>query len=751
MMDIKKIEKYGITWLQQRTTKTIAIPAVLDIETSNNHAEDPKELITWMSSCQILFDGVYHLFRTPEEVCNFFNELIKTYHLGVWTDKKGTVFANKLLIFIHNASYDLSYLVPYFEELLPSANITQEITAGNVPSSLIDGQNSFITYVRGGLEFRCSYRLSNMGLEKWGKSLNIEHPKKVGLYDYQKIIYQDSELTANEQEYDKADVIALFESITAQNRVHKDNLITMPLTSTGYPRRALRESCDSAEFKEHVFRHSRLTPELYQACLKAYAGGYTHMNRHYKDQLVSGTIGHRDFKSFYPSIMRVQKFPIDNWHIYYQNNMPWAMALDKILSLSPESSTMTHLRIYGAKLKDPSISMPFLQTAKLYFKKSEANIIEDNGRIVYLTYEDGAETFLDNCTLSIINEQYDLQYEVITVWKCKNILLPHQITDIVDKYFAGKSDVKNIVHDYIKKYGETDTRTTEAQKDLNIIKALLNSLYGVTATNPLREDWYLTKDNETAIDKSYLHQKGLTIYEAQAEHIESGLDAFYSSRVNFLPYQIGVWITAYARLELFEYIKVIGYDNILYCDTDSAYYISTPEIENNIEDLNALKHATAPFTELRNGKKEYYDAFEAETPIKQFKGLHSKCYGYVNKYDELVTVIAGVPSKTLVRMEGEKPVYVTREEELGSLDNLKDGFTFKINSSVTGIYVGATGKGTERKPTLVEVNGHKISTAGGCVIRPQKQKKISSTCYDFIKEEEALNEPLPNYELFTEM
>lgn len=746
---LRLVEKYGAKWWQKRTTKVLAEPLCLDIETSNNHSDDPKTLVTWMSSCQILFGEEYHLFRTPEEVCNFFNNLINTYHLGVWSDKGGTVFTNKALIYIHNASYDLSYLIPYFETLLPGNDLKGDEQT-TVPGSLIDGQNSFITYVRGGLEFRCSYRLSNQSLERWGRSLNIKHPKKVGLYDYNKVIYQDTELTENEQLYDRIDVVALRESLEAQMGVHGDNVATIPLTATGYPRRLLRASCDDSAFKENVFKKSFLEPELYQACVRAYAGGYTHMNRFYKDKTIRGDIRHRDFKSFYPSVMKVYGFPIDNWTTFYDPCMPWdCPTLDKILALYPKTSSMTYLRIYKAQLKTTAITMPYLQKAKMSIPKG-AHMLEDNGRLVSFESEEGAEVYFDNLTLQIINEQYNLDYEIIKVWACNNKPLPHHITDIVDQFFSGKSDQKNKVHDLIKKYGETDSKATDAQRDLMIIKALLNSIYGVTATNPVRDTWELNPEYETVIDKSFLIQEGLTISEARDQHIESVLDEYYASRTNFLPYQIGVWITAYARFELYEYIKTIGYDRVLYCDTDSAYYISSPEIEQAIEALNEEKHKTAPYVVLKNGKREYYDSFEEETPIKEFKGLHSKCYGYVNINDELVTVIAGVPSRTLTAMDGDKPVYVTREQELGSLDNLKDGFTFKINSSVTGIYVGATGKGSERVPTKVIVDGHEISTAGGCVIRPQKQKKVSASSYNFLKEEEVLDEPLPNLDLYIE-
>lgn len=705
----------------------------LDIETSNNHAENIEDLITWVSSIQLLWGDDYYLFRTPEELCNFFNDVINKYNLIVRKEKD---LIPKIYIFIHNASYDLSYLIPYFRELLEPHNLYEEETGFYEAMPLIDDQNSFISYSQGPLEFRCSYRLSNQSLEKWGNTMHVEHPKRVGLYDYSKIIYQDSELNENEQEYDKIDVVSLKECLIAQMDFHGDDLTTLPLTSTGYPRRELRESCLSEpKYKTEIFERSKMDAAIYNAALHAYAGGYTHNNRFLKDHIIRGDVRHRDFKSFYPSIMRVKMFPLGSWKKVYKNNMG-ILEISTILKESPEYSTLTHLRIYSATLRSSKITMPVLQVSKLVGKR--INTLDDNGRVICFTSEDGVEGFFDNCTLKLINTQYELEYETLECYKCKNYPLPHHITEVIDKYFKGKSDKKNLVKKLIKELGETHLKTIEAQRDLMLTKALLNAIYGVTATNPIRAEWTLNIENETQ-------------RTACGESKQKQLDYFYAGRNNFLPYQIGVWVTAYAREELFEYIDVIGYENVIYCDTDSAFYISTPKIEAKIEELNALKRKTAPYVVLENGKKEYYDTFEEETAIKEFKGLHSKCYGYVNIHDEFVSTIAGVPSRVLIGMNGDKPIYRTREEELGNLDNLRDDFTFTTCTGFTACYVGAEGKYSERKPKIVEVNGHYVSTAGGCVIKPLEKKKVHENFFDFEKEKDLVSEILPNAEIYMEV
>ena len=145
---------------------------------------------------------------------------------------------------------------------------------------------------------------------------------------------------------------------------------------------------------------------------------------------------------------------------------------------------------------------------------------------------------------------------------------------------------------------------------------------------------------------------------------------------------------------------------------------------------------------MDNGKKEYYNEFSEELDCLAFKGLHAKCYGIVqvehkNKEGkiippELKITIAGVPARTIVGMEGDKPIYYTREEELSgpekdpirALDHLMDNFTFKVNSGICALYIGAEGYDTRREPEVFYIDGHEIHTAGGCVLKKLDTKTV---------------------------
>lgn len=732
-------------------------PVFLDCETSWNHDdENPK---CWIVSIQVLFDGYYHLFRTPEELISWYLEKIEQMRL----DEN-----RRLITYIHNASYDLSYLGPYIQKYLPGKETR---------SGLYDGEHKIIYYTQGPLEFRCTYLLSGTSLEKWSKEMNCEHIKQVGLYDYERIIYQDDEIDEQSLIYDKYDVLSMSEAFQKQLSAHEDTIVSVPLTSTGYPRRKLRKNCNNEDYHFKYFIHNQIDAHTLLASLHSYAGGYTHNNRHLKSQVITVEnlketygpdvkIGHGDFRSHYPS--QIRKYPMgwgvsDIFYHVLEHDAYYAahghnMNIDDIISLYPEYTTISHIRFYYMVLKDPNISMPFMQFSKIFnshkiiknedgsqtiLNDKQARIHCDNGRVLAMVdneYECGMfETFIDNRTLEIIRKQYNIKYKVIEVIRFKTEPVPEEVAATIDEFFKAKSDYKIIHKQCQKKYGEFDERTIEAAFHLMMSKKQLNGLYGVFATFPLREEIDLDFDRE--------HPFEVTKRLHTNEEYEEALKEYYSHRNNFLHYPIGCETTSAARYELHEYMEVIGYENILYCDTDSIFYIKTPEIQARIDKLNAEKQKTAPYIVDINGNKVYYDVFEAEEDLLAFKGLHSKCYAYVTQREELKCVIAGVPERTVIGLDADqKPIYYTREEELSgiskeqrledpgreiykiedpyaALERLEDNFKFKVNSGVTARYIS-------EEPHKEIINGHEISTAGGCIIRRLDDKMVHD--WDFL-------------------
>ena len=708
-------------------TRYLDTPIYIDTETSWNH--DPEDPKTWIVSIQVSFNGKQLFLRRPSELMEWLNDQIRTYDLNN---------ERRCLVVIHNHSFDLSYLLPYIQLYLPYKEDH---------SCILQDEHKIINYRQGGLDFRCSYMLTQKSLEKLGKDLNVEHKKKVGMYDYNRIHYQDDAISQQEQDYAIYDVISLAECYEKQMQLHGDTAASIPLTATGYIRRKLRASCKKDRYyRNKYFTKTKLTAETYPMQRGSYAGGYAHNNRYFREKVIRPEeygmqyIKHRDFRSHYPTQMRKNLQPLGKPQIYYDCGSAASrylnpnISIEEILALSPRFSTVTALCIHACQLKDPKFPFPILQESKLEFESFEdhANmrIWADNGRVLKIQPKSDdvfCMVYVQERTLRLLYDQYDIDGVIAKVMRIPNKPLPACISDVIDELFKAKTDLKYKVKECEERYGSFADETFNAKAELMITKSLLNAIYGCCCFDPVRYNFDIDYERENPI---FISNSIKTV-----EDIQKILDEYYKSRNNFLPYQLGCSITDQAKFELFEYMEVIGPENVLYCDTDSLFYLSNDEIEKKVEALNEKKRKTAPYVTDSKGNKIYYDVFEEEPDVIAFKGLHSKCYGVVidqNGRPELQVTIAGVPARTIIGMDGETPIYKTREEELSegtkdpfeALDNLSEDMIFRINTGTTCDY------STMGKPHIEMINGHRIETAGGAIIQKLDAKQVKNMDLD---------------------
>lgn len=192
--------------------------------------------------------------------------------------------------------------------------------------------------------------------------------------------------------------------------------------------------------------------------------------------------------------------------------------------------------------------------------------------------------------------------------------------------------------------------------------------------------------------------------------ITEKLNKFYNSRNNFMPYQLGCYTTSHARNVLLELIaNVVGYENFIYCDTDSIFFFGNDEIIDRINKYNEQIIIANKERGLgvinRKGTISYYGTFEDENDnINKFRFLHAKCYALENDKG-LFTTIAGVRKKETI-----DNVVITNSSELGSIDNLEEGFTFVKcgGTRVEYVYMDFC----ERY-----INGHIQECGSGAIIR----------------------------------
>jgi len=243
-------------------------------------------------------------------------------------------------------------------------------------------------------------------------------------------------------------------------------------------------------------------------------------------------------------------------------------------------------------------------------------------------------------------------------------------------------------------------------------KNRLNGIYGMTATAILRDIYEMCAN--MWIEKQ----------EQTPEQERKELNKYYNSYNAFLPYQWSVYTTAHARYALYEMIEAVGYENFLYCDTDSVFYIQTEENEKRLEELNERYKQKAIDNNAYYGEK-YLGYMEDEPPLRAFRGLHAKCYAmeeYKKKDQEyhLTVVVAGIPKKvTYFDYNGKHTI--TNAEELGYIDKLEDGFVFKHCGGIRAIYI-------ENIPRIEIIEGHRIECASSCILE-NIEKTITNTMW----------------------
>jgi hypothetical protein len=225
--------------------------------------------------------------------------------------------------------------------------------------------------------------------------------------------------------------------------------------------------------------------------------------------------------------------------------------------------------------------------------------------------------------------------------------------------------------------------------DYGLSKELLNSVYGMSATSPVRDE--IIYDDEWCIE------------DADIEHC---IEKYNKSINRFLSYEWSVWITAYARSNLFTGIKEFGYDYV-YSDTDSIKVFNVDSHMDYIERYNAnckkmlqkafdYHHLDISLTHPKSidGVEHPIGVWSYEGCYSRFKTLGAKRY---------VTEQDGKQTITIAGLSKKKPVAYMIEHYGSVFDALKDG-----------MYIPAkwTGKLTHKyydepfTATVTDIQGH---------------------------------------------
>lgn len=178
--------------------------------------EEEKERCVFMSTMYIWMFGINELVyygRTWEEFIQFLN-LLENSTSGI-----------KKYVFVHNLSFEFDFL----RNAIKYKSVFSRKTRKVIKCELLDYN----------IEFRCTYYMTNVKLERLPGLYNLPVEKLSGTLDYTKIRHSESYLSKDELQYCENDCLVIYYYIKLQLEQFK-NVNRLPLTSTGFVRKELK-------------------------------------------------------------------------------------------------------------------------------------------------------------------------------------------------------------------------------------------------------------------------------------------------------------------------------------------------------------------------------------------------------------------------------------------------------------------------------------------------------------------------------
>lgn len=682
--------------------KFFNIPCSFDIETSSFYRDTDGVAYTYEQSLKLTdkngkrlklekaavmyvwqfgINGFVILGRTWNEFINMMQTISETLELS---GKK------RLIIYVHNLSYEFQFIRNLFDwERVFSIDLRKPIYA----------------ITKGGFEFRCSYLLSGYSLAKLGEQLNkYKCAKMVGDLDYSLIRHSGTPLTDKEIGYCINDIKVVMAYI--QERIEEcKGIQRIPLTKTGFVRHYCRKLClhkkDENGKTVQNWNYINLMNELtisgldeFNMLQRAFAGGFTHANAVYADSTVSD-VGSYDFTSSYPYVMVAEKYPMSKGvHVEVKSEKQFEFLISKYCCVFDIEFT----NIFASEIQDNPIS-----ASKCFVKE---NPCENNGRIVAAAKI--ALTITDVDFLIIKNFYTWKQMRIGQMYCYKRGYLPtefiHSILDLYEK----KTKLKGV-----------DGKEVEYLNS----KEMLNSCYGMSVTNPLRDEFTYNGDWD--------------INTLSAEQKTELLEKYNTSKNRFLFYPWGIFVTAYARRNLFTGIYEAGKDYV-YSDTDSIKLMNhekhadyfkayNNQVENKLK--AACKFHGLPYSMCMpvtiKGITKTLGVWDFEGVYELFKTLGAKRYMVKEKnalkvngtsYDYSLTV-SGVNKKSaipyLLETYGEKGIFDAFTNYLtippnATGKNIHTYIDYEINGTLTD-YLGNESEYNEKSGVHLEPTGYSLS------------------------------------------
>ena len=511
----------------------------------------------------------------------------------------------RLPVYVHNLGYEFQFMRKRFEWL-------------NVFS--ITNRKPCYCLCDVGIEFRCSYMLSGYSLEHLATELRTYEVRKLtGYLDYSLIRHRETPLTDDELAYCVNDVLVVMAYI--QELIDREGDITqLPLTKTGFVRRYCKRECLGAskhrnEKYRHFIKTLNMTSDEYKQLRRAFAGGFTHANAEYSGKTVYN-VDSWDFTSSYPSVMIAEKFP---------------MSSAELIEIHDKEEFDHNIDMYCCLF---DVEIEGLESTELYEQYLSVSHCwglrghyANNGRIVSAEH---LYTTLTDVDYKILKRLYKWDvFRVSQFRRYRRGYLPTEFVRSILKLYVDKTTLKDVVGSEVE-YMQA--------------KAQLNSCYGMCVTDVCRDEITYTDDE----------------WSVSPPDIDKAIDKHNNAMGRFLFYPWGVWVTAYARYNLFTGICECAHDYV-YTDTDSIKTLNGDKHKAYIEGYNkgtvnkllrALDYHQLPHDMIKpktiNGEEKPLGVWDYEGKYSKFKTLGAKRYLVKSSKGYQLTV-AGLTKQTALR------------------------------------------------------------------------------------------------------
>lgn len=565
----------------------------------------------------------------------------------------------RLVVYVHNLPYEFQF-------------IRKRIDWDEV--FLMDDRKPVYCRTKG-VVFKCSMKLSGgKALRTVGNDLlTYKVEKRDGDLDYSVIRSPLTPLSERELGYCENDIRVILHYIA--EKIESDGNITkIPLTNTGYVRDKCRKACLKDE--KNYFRYRRLMnnltidPDEYQQLKRGFKGGFTHANAHFVGQILTSISSH-DLRSSYPTVMLLEKFPMSK-AVKVSEQIPY----DELKDMMAVYCCLFELEIWHVS---PRLHQDHpISSSKCYVKEG---VIEDNGRVVFADHLKMTITEQDYMTYSEFYDWDDFTISDMRIYR--KGYLPTPIVKTILDFYEAKTSLKGV----------------EGKAHLYMIsKNMINAAFGMMVTDIVRDEFEYVND----------------MYSPVKLDLQKSIDKYNRNKKRFLFYPWGVWVTAYARANLFSGIIEFGSDYI-YSDTDSikgkncdAHEEYFKRYEQGIREKISKAAAYHKIDESRfspatpKGKIQTIGLWDDEGVYDAFKTLGAKRY-LVSKDGELEITTAGVNKKKATE-------YL--EMTGNPFENFKDGLTIPVEYSGRNVltYIDEETEGTMVDCNGVSYNYHELSS-----------------------------------------